>query len=81
MDCVLLLSVKKLWVKRVGVDCRVCSVCREERLGINVECQRAVEVRIWSLNGLRLGELVLTVECEGVVVGELWGLLGNVKHL
>ena len=40
-----------------------------------------MEVRIWSLNGLRLGELVLTVECEGVVVGELWGLLGNVKHL
>lgn len=40
-----------------------------------------MEVRIWSLNGLRLGELVFIVECEGVVVGEFWGLLGNVKYL
>ena len=39
------------------------------------------EVRVWGLKGLSLGGLAFTVECEGIVVYELWGLLGSVKHL
>lgn len=51
------------------------------KIGDYCVCQRMAEVRVWGLKGLSLGGLAFTVECEGIVVYELWGLLGSVKHL
>ena len=51
-------------------------MCRG-KIGGSCNSQRAVEVRIWNLKGLR----VVTLECKGAVVGKPWSSLESVKYL